>query len=79
LAYKNGITVLNSPGTVDSDYRGEIKVLLINFGYDDFIVERGARIAQFVIHKYERVSLVVVDSLEDTARSGNGYGSTGIA
>ncbi|GHU11721.1 deoxyuridine 5'-triphosphate nucleotidohydrolase [Alphaproteobacteria bacterium] len=78
LAYKNGITVLNTPGTIDSDYRGEIKVLLINLGNEDFKVERGMRIAQMVVHKYERVSLNVLDVLDETARAGNGYGSTGI-
>ncbi|GHT99181.1 deoxyuridine 5'-triphosphate nucleotidohydrolase [Alphaproteobacteria bacterium] len=78
LAYKSGITVLNTPGTIDSDYRGEVKVLLINLGNGDFIVERGMRIAQLVVHKYERVSLNVVDILDETARAENGYGSTGI-
>lgn len=78
LAYKNGITVLNSPGTIDSDYRGEIKVLLINLGTEDFVVERGARIAQMVIHKYEKAYFSLVDTLEDTERSDGGYGSTGI-
>ena len=78
LAYKNGITVLNSPGTIDSDYRGELKVLLINFGRDDFIIERGMRIAQLVIHKYEHVNLVKVDELDATERLTGGYGSTGI-
>jgi dUTP pyrophosphatase len=78
LAYKNGVTVLNTPGTVDSDYRGELKVLLINLGKNDFVVERGARIAQLVIEKCERVSLVSVDSLDETERSDGGYGSTGV-
>jgi dUTP pyrophosphatase len=78
LAYKKGITVLNTPGTIDSDYRGEIKILLINLGTDDFVVERGLRIAQLVIQKYEKVTLDVVDSLDVTIRSGNGYGSTGM-
>ena len=78
LAYKNGITVLNTPGTVDSDYRGELKVLLINFGSEDFVIERGARIAQLVLHKYEQGDFVVVDELDETTRSGNGYGSTGV-
>jgi dUTP pyrophosphatase len=79
LTYKNGVTVLNAPGTIDSDYRGEIKVLLINFGCDDFVVERELRIAQLVIQKYEKVALSVVDSLDDTVRSCNGYGSTGMS
>jgi dUTP pyrophosphatase len=78
VAYKNGITVLNSPGTIDSDYRGELKVLLINFGEDDFPVERGMRIAQLVIQKYERIGWDITDSLDDTCRSDGGYGSTGI-
>ncbi|MDR2794701.1 MAG: dUTP diphosphatase [Holosporaceae bacterium] len=78
LAHKYGITVMNSPGTVDSDYRGELKVLLINLGEKDFTVERGMRIAQLVVHKCEHVSLQVVDSLDETIRSENGYGSTGI-
>ncbi|MDR2681504.1 MAG: dUTP diphosphatase [Holosporaceae bacterium] len=78
LAYKHGVTVLNSPGTVDSDYRGELKVLLINHGKEDFVVERGMRIAQLVVHKCEHVVLEVVDSLDETIRSENGYGSTGV-
>jgi dUTP pyrophosphatase len=78
LAYKNGVTVLNTPGTVDSDYRGEIKVLLINLGDDDFVVKRGMRIAQLLVHKCEHISLKVVDFLDETDRADNGYGSTGI-
>lgn len=79
LAFKHGITVLNSPGTVDSDYRGEIKVLLINLGENDFIVERGMRIAQMVIQKYEKSTLIAVDSLDlNTSRAAGGYGSTGV-
>lgn len=78
LAYKHGITVLNTPGTVDSDYRGELKILLINLGDEDFVVERGLRVAQLVIQKYEQVSFVEVDSLDETVRSCGGYGSTGI-
>lgn len=77
LALKNGITVLNAPGTIDSDYRGELKVLLINLGKDDFLIERGERIAQLVIAKYERVVWQVVESLDETSRSEGGYGSTG--
>jgi len=79
LAYKNGIFVLNSPGTVDSDYRGEVKVLLMNLGENDFMVERGMRIAQLVIQKCERINWNVVESLDETRRSGGGYGSTGIS
>lgn len=78
LAYKNGITVLNSPGTIDSDYRGEVKVLLINLGSEDFIIERGARIAQMIIQKYEKAVFSVVDELDETDRSSGGYGSTGV-
>lgn len=78
LAYKNGITVLNSPGTVDSDYRGELKVLLINLSNNSFTIDRGMRIAQLVIHKYEKISLRKSDDIDDTGRSSNGYGSTGI-
>jgi dUTP pyrophosphatase len=78
LAHKHGVTVLNTPGTVDSDYRGELKVILINLGEEDFLVERGMRIAQMVVQKCERVSLQVVDSLDKTARAENGYGSTGV-
>jgi dUTP pyrophosphatase len=78
MAYKNGIAVLNSPGTIDSDYRGELKVLLINLGEEDFSLERGMRIAQLVIQKYETIGWNVVDSLDETCRSEGGYGSTGV-
>jgi dUTP pyrophosphatase len=78
LAYKNGVAVLNSPGTIDSDYRGELKVLLINLGEEDFLIERGMRVAQLVIQKYETIDWNVVDSLDETCRSDGGYGSTGI-
>ena len=77
LAAKNGVTVLNSPGTVDADYRGEIKVILINHSAVDFTIERGMRIAQLVIARYERVDWDVVESLDDTARGAGGFGSTG--
>jgi dUTP pyrophosphatase len=77
LAAKNGITVLNSPGTIDADYRGEIKVILINHSQTDFIVERGMRIAQMVIAKYEHVNLALVESLDETIRGSGGFGSTG--
>lgn len=79
LAANFGITVLNAPGTVDADYRGEIKVILINHGSRSFTVERGARIAQMVLAKYERVVLNEVSSLSDTVRGSNGFGSTGQA
>lgn len=77
LAAKSSITVLNSPGTIDADYRGEIKVILINHGKEDFTVTHGMRIAQMVIARYEHVELEEVDSLEDTERGTKGFGSTG--
>lgn len=77
LAFKNGVTVLNSPGTIDADYRGEIGVLLINHGKEPFIVERGMRIAQMVIAKYENASWDIKTELTDTARGAGGFGSTG--
>jgi len=77
LAAKFGITVLNTPGTIDSDYRGEIKAILINHGQEDFVVERGMRIAQMVVAKYERIVLEEVSSLDDTTRGEKGFGSTG--
>jgi len=77
LAAKNGITVLNSPGTIDADYRGELKAILINHGKSDFTITRGMRIAQMVIAKYEHVILEEVDSLEETNRGTSGFGSTG--
>jgi dUTP pyrophosphatase len=79
LAAKNGVTVLNSPGTVDADYRGEIKVILINHSKEPFTIERGMRIAQMVIAKYETAALSLVDDLEETARGAGGFGSTGTA
>jgi dUTP pyrophosphatase len=78
LAAKSGITVLNTPGTIDSDYRGEIKVILINHGDSDFKVESGMRIAQMVISKYEHVKFEESQILDDTARGDGGFGSTGI-
>ncbi len=77
LAVKNGVTVLNSPGTIDADYRGEIKVILINHGQVPFTIERGMRIAQMVVEKYETVGWEVVTSLEETDRGEGGFGSTG--
>jgi dUTP pyrophosphatase len=77
LAAKNGVTVLNTPGTIDADYRGEIKVILVNLSADPFTVEPGMRIAQMVIAKHETVMWDVVDTLEDTARGAGGFGSTG--
>ena len=78
LALKYGITVLNSPGTIDSDYRGEVKALLVNFGTENFTVKFGDRIAQLIISKYEKVEPVLVTELSDTSRGTGGYGSTGI-
>jgi dUTP pyrophosphatase len=78
LAAKNGITVLNSPGTIDADYRGEIKAILLNTSKDDFTIERGMRIAQMVIARYEQAQWNVVDSLDETARGAGGFGSTGV-
>lgn len=78
LAFKNGITVLNSPGTVDADYRGEIKVLLVNLSNQDFTIAPGERIAQMVVAKHETISWLAVDSLSDTERGAGGYGSTGL-
>jgi dUTP pyrophosphatase len=77
LAANYGVTVLNTPGTIDSDYRGEIKVILINLGEKPFIVTRGMRIAQIVIARHERVTLVDSQTLSDTARGTGGHGSTG--
>lgn len=79
LAAKNGITVLNSPGTIDSDYRGEILVILINHSKKDFEVVRGMRIAQMVISKIEQFNLISVDELNTTDRGKDGFGSTGIS
>jgi dUTP pyrophosphatase len=78
LALKYGITLLNSPGTVDADYRGEIKVLLINLGQEEFVVKRGDRIAQMVICPVVRVLLEEVQELTPTERGPNGFGSTGV-
>jgi dUTP pyrophosphatase len=78
LALKHGITVLNSPGTVDADYRGELKVILINHGDTPFVVEHGMRIAQLVIKKVEKVELVEDETLPGTERGEGGFGSTGI-
>ena len=77
LAVKHGITVLNSPGTVDADYRGEIKVPLINHGQEDFVINRGDRIAQMVIAPVTVAELVEVDTLDETGRGKGGFGSSG--
>ena len=78
LAAKNGITVLNTPGTIDSDYRGEIKVILINLSNEDFIIERGMRIAQMVIAPVTTARFVETELLEETDRGDSGFGSTGV-
>ncbi|WP_036151028.1 dUTP diphosphatase [Maribacter forsetii] len=78
LAAKKGVTVLNAPGTIDADYRGEVGVILINLGSEDFVVENGERIAQMVIAKHERADWNLVDNLSDTARGEGGFGSTGV-
>ncbi|WP_102783550.1 dUTP diphosphatase [Thalassospira sp. GB04J01] len=77
LAAKNGVTVLNSPGTIDADYRGEIKVILINHGDAAFEIERGMRIAQLVVAPVTQVAWQAVDDLDETARGSGGFGSTG--
>jgi dUTP pyrophosphatase len=77
LAVKYGVTVVNSPGTIDSDYTGEIKVPMINLGQEDFTIERGMRIAQMVVQKVVRANLVKVSSLKETDRGQSGFGSTG--
>lgn len=78
LAAKKGITVLNAPGTVDADYRGEIGVILVNLSSEDFIINNGERIAQLVIAKHERAEWTEVNELSDTARGEGGFGSTGV-
>ena len=78
LAAKNGVTVLNSPGTIDSDYRGEVGVILINLGTEPFTITRGARIAQMVIASVTQGSLVEAETLDATARGAGGFGSTGV-
>ena len=78
LALKKGITVLNSPGTIDADYRGEIGVILINLSNNDFIINSGDRIAQLVISKHEQPNLEQTDSLDSTSRGEKGFGSTGV-
>jgi len=78
LAAKKGITILNAPGTIDADYRGEIGVILVNLSNEDFIIENGERIAQLVIAKHERAEWVEVEELSDTSRGSGGFGSTGV-
>lgn len=78
LAIKKGISVLNSPGTIDADYRGEIGVILVNLSQDDFVIENGDRIAQLIISKHERAEWIEVADLSGTSRGIGGFGSTGI-
>ncbi len=78
LAYKHGITVLNSPGTIDSDYRGEIKVLLVNLSDKEFIINNGERIAQMIVSAYHTIEWESVTELSETNRGEGGYGSTGV-
>jgi len=77
LAFKNGVTVLNSPGTIDADYRGEIKVILVNLSNQDFIINDGERVAQMVIAKHEQAEWIQVELLLETDRGAGGFGSTG--
>ena len=78
LAYKKGITVLNSPGTIDADYRGEIGVILVNLSAEEFVIENGERVAQLVIAKHEQAQWVEVENLDETDRGAGGFGSTGV-
>jgi len=78
LAAKNGITVLNAPGTVDAGYRGEIGVILVNLSSEDFTIENGERIAQLIIAKHERAEWMAVETLSETSRGEGGFGSTGV-
>ena len=78
LALKHGITVLNTPGTIDADYRGELMVLLINFSDTDFVINDGERIAQMVVARHEQIEYQLVDELDHTERGAGGYGHTGV-
>ena len=78
LAYKNGVTVLNTPGTIDADYRGEIGVILVNLSNEDFVIENGERVAQMVIAKHEQAQWIEVETLENSERGAGGFGSTGV-
>ena len=78
LALKHGITVLNTPGTIDADYRGEVMVLLVNFSTEDFVINDGERIAQMVIARHEQGEFIEVDELDETERGEGGYGHTGV-
>ncbi len=78
MAFKYGITVINSPGTIDADYRGEIKIALVNLSKEVFTIKNGDRVAQMVINKYEQIRFNLTDSLDETERGSGGYGHTGI-
>ena len=78
LAFKKGVTVLNSPGTIDADYRGEVGVILVNLSSEEFIIEDGERIAQMVIVKHEKAEWLDVETLEKSERGAGGFGSTGL-
>ena len=78
MAFKYGITVINSPGTIDADYRGEIKIALVNLSKEMFTIKNGDRVAQMVINKYEQIRFNLTDSLDETERGSGGYGHTGI-
>lgn len=78
LAIKHGITLLNTPGTIDSDYRGEIRVIVVNLGQETYTIERGTRIAQMVISRVVKARLITVDNLDETGRGSGGFGHTGI-
>lgn len=77
LAFKHGITVLNTPGTIDADYRGEIKVILVNLSNEEFTIKQGERICQMIIAKHEQANLLEVDTLNETVRGSGGFGHTG--
>lgn len=79
LALNQGVTVLNAPGTIDSDYRGEVKAILINHGAEPFLIKRGTKIAQMVIARHEQAEIIESDALSDSARGAGGFGSTGMA
>ena len=78
LAYKHGLTVLNAPGTIDADYRGEVKALMVNLSNEDFVIEPGMRIAQMVIAQHEQITWNAVEDLDKTSRGAGGFGSTGL-
>lgn len=77
LAFKNGVTILNSPGTIDADYRGEIKVILVNLSNENFVIKNGERICQMIISKHESAELIEVKEISETTRGAGGFGHTG--